>query len=104
MADEGADGLFMRTDRFTRLRDGGVSGEIAGIDAALEVGERDHESTSCDDEAGYGEPRHRASVTPSTIKQVDHNLRLGKGCIRMHDRTIQHDLTFPTPNGSTACG
>ena len=64
MADEGADGLFMRTDCFTRLRDGGVSGKIAGIDAALEVGERDHESTSCDDEAGYGEPRHGASVTP----------------------------------------
>jgi hypothetical protein len=38
MADKGADGLFVRSDRCTRLRDGGVGGEIAGIDAALEVG------------------------------------------------------------------
>ena len=60
VADEGADGLFMRTDCFTRLRDRGVGGKIAGIDAALEVGERDHEGTSCDDEAGYGVPRHRS--------------------------------------------
>ena len=43
MADEGADGLFMRTGCFERLRDRGVCGKIAGIDAALEVGKRDHE-------------------------------------------------------------
>ena len=38
MADKGPDGLFVRGDGFTGLGDGGVSGEIAGIDAALEVG------------------------------------------------------------------
>ena len=43
VADEGADGLFVRVDCFERLRDRGVGGKIAGIDAALEVGERDHE-------------------------------------------------------------
>jgi hypothetical protein len=42
-ADESADRLFMRTDGFERLRDRGVCGKIAGIDAALEVGKRDHE-------------------------------------------------------------
>ena len=65
MADEGADGLFMRTDRFQRLRDRGVGGKIAGIDAALEFGERDHEGTSCDDERRFTEwPGIGASVTP----------------------------------------
>ena len=38
MADKGADGFFVRSDGFARLRDGGIGGEIAGIDAALEIG------------------------------------------------------------------
>jgi hypothetical protein len=33
----------MPTGCFERLRDRGVCGKIAGIDAALEVGKRDHE-------------------------------------------------------------
>ena len=33
----------MRTGCFERLRDRGVCGKIAGIDAALKFGERDHE-------------------------------------------------------------
>ena len=44
MADEGADGLFLRRDRLQRLRDRGIGGKFAGIDAALEIGERDHEA------------------------------------------------------------
>jgi hypothetical protein len=39
MADEGADGLVLRADRFQRLCDGSLRREIAGIDAALEFGE-----------------------------------------------------------------
>ena len=42
-ADKGADGLVLRPDCFQRLRDRSVCGKVAGIDAALEVGERDHE-------------------------------------------------------------
>ena len=42
-ADESADGLVLCGDRFQRLRDRSVCGKVAGIDAALEVGERDHE-------------------------------------------------------------
>lgn len=38
MADEGADGLFVRSDRVTGLGDGCISRKIAGIDAALEIG------------------------------------------------------------------
>jgi hypothetical protein len=41
-ADEGADGFFVRTDRVERQRDGGIGGEIAGIDAALKFGEGEH--------------------------------------------------------------
>ena len=42
MADKRADGFFVRADRFERKRDGGIRGEIAGIDAALKFGEREH--------------------------------------------------------------
>ena len=34
--------FVLRADRFQRLRDRGVGGKVAGIDAALEFGERDH--------------------------------------------------------------
>ena len=33
-------------DRFERLRDRGIGGKIAGIDAALKFGERDHEGVT----------------------------------------------------------
>ena len=41
--NEGADGLFMCTGCFERLCDRSVCGKVAGIDAALKFGERDHE-------------------------------------------------------------
>ena len=103
MADEGADGLFLRIDRFQRLRDRGVGGKIAGIDAALEFGERDHEgvpvmSAQVTERLGIG-----ASVTPITIKQVDRNLRLGKAAAAcMTGRNSRP--TSPRPSGSTGCG
>ena len=96
VADEGADGLFMRTGCFERLRDRGVCGKIAGIDAALEVGKRDHEgipvlSAQVTERLGIG-----ASVTPITIKQVDHNLRLGNAAAACTTGRSSHRPTSPT--------
>ena len=39
MADERADFLVFRGDRFQRLRNRGIRGEIAVFDAALQIGE-----------------------------------------------------------------
>src|ERR1700716_2134708 len=41
-ADEGADGFVMSADRFKRLGDRSSGRKLAGIDAALKFGERDH--------------------------------------------------------------
>jgi hypothetical protein len=42
MAHKRADGFFVGADRFERKRDGGIRGEIAGIDAALKFDEGKH--------------------------------------------------------------
>jgi hypothetical protein len=43
MADERADGFVLHADRFQRLRNRRIGGKVAGIDAALDFGERHHE-------------------------------------------------------------
>ena len=80
----------MRTGCFQRLRDRGVCGKVAGIDAALKFGERDHEGIPVMRTQVTERPWHGASVTPITIKQVDRNLRLGNAaaaCMTGHQLT-----------------
>src|SRR6202790_2834436 len=62
-ADKSANGFLMRADRLKRLADRRIRRKIAGIDTALEFGERDHGIVSFEDwKAFYGPGRDRASA------------------------------------------
>src|SRR6266849_1632333 len=67
--DKGADGFVMRADRFQRLRDRGIRRKIAGIDTALEFGERHpwHYFIPCGDRTAFTEPVGMGQVDGSDL-------------------------------------
>ena len=104
-AHEGADRLLLRLDRRDRLRQRRVRRYLTLVDAALEVGERDHgvSSRRClagrlDDAAGWDKPNHRHSPLPLALRLL-HSVATGRerGRDRSADQTHRRRAHRPPP-------